>query len=75
MVSFRYLSFGSYPVVAAEGEAFSDNLWIDRGIAVYPVNLRTDNKDVVKTLVAPAPGPWFVIGAIMKDSNRITQAV
>lgn len=74
-IMFRYLTPGSYPVVAGVGEAFPPELWVDRGVAVYPVNLKSDEKPVVHTILAPVPGPWFMAGAIMEDSNRITQAV
>uniref|UniRef100_A0A6A7G2I8 Transmembrane protein 8B n=1 Tax=Hirondellea gigas TaxID=1518452 RepID=A0A6A7G2I8_9CRUS len=69
-----YLTPGSYPVVAAEGEQFPSGLWVDRGVAVYPVQLVSDDVPVLHNVVAPVPGPWFMAGAVMEDSNRITQA-
>ena len=72
---WRYLTRGSYPVVAPLGEAFPPTLWIDRGMRVYPVDLKSDTKPVYQSVQSPIPGPWFVAGAVMEDSNRITQAV
>lgn len=66
---------GSYPVVAANGEAFPPNLWVERGVRVYPVQFVSNSAPVAETIIAPVPGDWFMAGAVTEDSNRITQAV
>ncbi|XP_018027071.1 uncharacterized protein LOC108682421 isoform X2 [Hyalella azteca] len=69
-----YITQGSYPVVAVNGEEFPANLWVDRGVKVYPVELSSNSVPVSLTIISPVPGSWFMAGAVTEDSNRITQA-
>jgi len=71
---FRYLKYGSYPVINPDGAIFPENYLLEQS-PIYEVHFVSNGSQVTLNVTSPAPGDWYAVAFLNTNSGKIIQKV